>query len=132
MGTRRCAVGNLDSVVTVDNILDRDDSIRAVRHDTPGRDRNRLTGAEGRIRGPAGRGLTDDAQRTGNVGGANGEAVHCRAGKRRQIDTRDRRRSGHPPESVCKRNALIRKRLRVRKHERLRAPEVEYFAHDRA
>ena len=37
---------HLDTVVTLDNILDRDDGIGALRHDPAGRNRHRLAGGQ--------------------------------------------------------------------------------------
>src|SRR5438874_9003684 len=58
---------NLDLVVTLDNILDGDDGIGAVRDDTAGGDCHRLTRAERAVRGSTCRYAIDDRQPTRRI-----------------------------------------------------------------
>ena len=110
---------NVDAVVMGDNILDGDDGIRAVGNGAAGRDRNRLAGAERRIRRAPGRCMRDDGARAGAVGCAHRVAVHRRARERRQVDHRAGVLGEHAPERLRQRDALRRQLPRPLEHEPL-------------
>jgi hypothetical protein len=77
---------DLYCVVVLDNTLHRNDGVRPLRHDGPGRDGHGRSGFEGGgERAPRG-GLADDLQRPRQIARAYGEAVHRRACERREID----------------------------------------------
>ena len=78
--------GDLDAVVLLDNVLDRDDGVGALGYDAARRDRHRLAGGQRARRGAAGGNMPHDRKRSGRVPGAEREAVHRRARKRRQVD----------------------------------------------
>ena len=77
---------NFDVVVIVDNILDGDDSICAVRDDAAGGDSHRLPRLERAGGGSSGRNPLHDGQATRRVDRTNRKAVHRRARERRQVD----------------------------------------------
>ena len=111
---------DVDRVVTLDNVLDGDDGIGALGHDTAGRDRHRLTSSEGALRRAAGGDVRDDRQPAGKVGGPHGVPVHRGAGEGRQVDNRQRRLGGHPSGGVAGSDVFGRQCPRVLEHLRLR------------
>src|SRR5207247_930342 len=70
---------DLDFVVPLDNTLDRDDGIGAVRHDTSGRDRHRLDSPQGTSSGYARHDPSDDGEPAGRISRTDRETVHRRA-----------------------------------------------------
>src|SRR5262249_14984216 len=72
---------NLDRVVIVDNILDGDDDIGALRNGSAGGDSHRLARAQRPIRRAPGGDPRDNWQPARDVRRANREAVHGRARK---------------------------------------------------
>ena len=116
---------SFDLVVTMDNILEGDDGVGAVGDDTAGRDLHRLAGRERARRRTAGGDPLDDRQRPGQVRGANREAVHRRARKRRQVDDGARRLRRDAARRVPDGHVLGREHLRAGEHERLRLLQCE-------
>ena len=78
----------LDNVVLLDNYLHLCDCVGSLRDDGSRRDGDRLAFAERPGERRARRRLADDAQRSRQVGGAHGVAVHRRARERREIHGR--------------------------------------------
>ena len=120
MRAHRQTLRHVDCVVTLDNILDGDDGVGALRHHAARRDRHRLAGAERTRRGPARRDLTDEAKRAGNICRPHREAVHGGARKRREVDERVRRLRGHSSRRVPDGHRLAGQRPSTAEHERLR------------
>jgi hypothetical protein len=77
---------DLDFVVALDNILDRDNGVGLCRHDRSGRDSHSRAGLELRAEGPPRGGLPGDPQLPGQIGGAHGVTVHRGARERREVD----------------------------------------------
>ena len=102
---------NLHFVVMIDNILDGDDGIGAVRDDGAGGDRRRLPGPQFTSRRPPGRDPLDDREDRGRVDRAEREAVHRRAREGRQVDRGDRALRQHASGGLLERHALARERL---------------------
>ena len=117
---------NLDTVVSLDNDLERGDGVGAVGHDTARRDRHRLARGERPAGGAAGGNAGDDGQRSRQVGGAYGEAVHRRAHERRQVDHRPDGGRGHASRSFLDPHRLRRQRLHAGEHARLRLVERQH------
>jgi len=89
----------LECVLRLDNALDRNDRIGSGRNDRPGRDPHRLTRRERPCPWDAAR-CARDRERPRRICGANGEAVHRRARKRRQIRGCQRRLGEHAAEGA--------------------------------
>ena len=77
---------------------------------------------------PGGR-LARDRQRSGQVAGADREAVHGRAAKRRQIDAGDRGLGEHSARGVADRHGFRSERPGVLQDEPDRVVEREEVAH---
>jgi glycosyltransferase involved in cell wall biosynthesis len=122
---------NLDGVVMLDNILDGDDGIRSVGHDSSCRDPHRLPRLQ-RARSRATRGdAEDDRQRAGRVPRTHREPVHRGARKRGQIDECVRGFAEHAPGRLLQRDALRPERLRALEDEALRLLDRQELGHDR-
>ncbi len=110
---------DLDLVVAFDNVLDRDDRIRAVRDDAARRDPEGLALAQRPACGsPRGHPL-GDGQRAGRVCGAEREAVHRRGREGRQVDDGPEVLGGEAAGSVAQLDRLRRQRGRATEHEAL-------------
>ena len=105
-GTGSHMIRDLDSVVTLDNILEGDDGIGSVGNDSARRDRHRLAGPELARGGSAGRDPLNDGQPARSVLRAQREPVHCGAGKRRKIDGRHGRLGQDAPTGHLQRYRL--------------------------
>src|SRR5205823_739111 len=100
-------IANFDCVVMLDNILEGDDGICSVRNDAARRDPHRLPGAKLAGRRSSRRNPERDGQPARRVDGAEGEAVHRRARKRRQVDRRARRLGQNPSRGLLEGEALV-------------------------
>ena len=84
-----CILGNsfvdLHTVVSFDNILDRDDDIGSLRHHAAGCDRHCFPATKRSRRRNSGRDPRNDRQPTRRVARTQGKAVHCGAGKGGQV-----------------------------------------------
>jgi len=121
---------DLDAGVSFDNKLDRHDGIRAVGDDSPGCDRRRfalLEGAPGRA--PGRDLLIGDSELPRGVGCTKGEAVHRRAGKRRQVDTGAGGFRQHTPGNLFERDRLALQRTGALEDEVLRRFQREKLRH---
>ena len=104
----------------LDNILDGDDGIGTFGNDAARRDRHRLAGLERARRGQSCSDPSDDRQRAGRVGRANGEAVHRRARERRQVDRRTSILGEHASGGRAERHRLRRQAAGPRENRRER------------
>ncbi len=111
---RRDGFRDRDAISLEHHTLDRDDGIRAVRHDRAGRDLDRLSRLEPDRRRAAGCRLPDDRQRAGSVGRADGIPVHRRAPKRRYVDRSDNRPGADPTRGRCEGHLFHGKHLDAR------------------
>ncbi|MDX6491165.1 MAG: hypothetical protein QOD43_1410, partial [Gaiellaceae bacterium] len=128
---RRNSVSNLDSVVMFDNILDGDDGIGPVRHHPARGDRHRLACPQLALRRPPGRDPRNDRQCARRIRRAQGEPIHRRARKRRQIDHRGGRFRKHAPGGCLDRNAFRRQRLHALENQALGFLNRQKLGHDR-
>ena len=120
---------DLDLVVTFDNILERDDGIRTLRHDTAGCDPHRLTGAERARHRGAGGDPRDHRKAPGRIRGAQRKAVHRRARERRQIDEGVCILREHAAGRLCNGHALCVERPHPLQDARLSFGEREQLRH---
>jgi len=110
-----------------DNVLDGDDGVGSVGHDTAGCDRHRFPGREGARRRHARSDAGDDRQAARRIRRAYGEPVHRRARERRQVDDGTCVLGEHPAgggrdcdtPTVERRDLLEHARLRLREREQL-------------
>jgi glycosyltransferase involved in cell wall biosynthesis len=122
---------DLDFVVTIDNILERDDGIGAFRDGAPGGDSHGLSRLQGLLRRPARRDSEDHGQHSGRVRRANGEPVHRAARKRRQVDHRAGRFGEHAARGSFERHRLRGQGHGSLEHEALGFIEGQELCHDR-
>jgi dolichol-phosphate mannosyltransferase len=115
----------------LDNDLEGDDGIRAVRDDSSGRDPHRLAGLQRARRRPPCRDAEPHRQRPGGVGRTNREPVHRAARERRQVDHRARRLCEHASGCPLERDRLRRQRHGALEHEVLGFLESQELGHDR-
>ena len=111
---------DLHRVVMLDNVLDGDDGIGSFGNDAARRDRHRLAGLERARRGQSCSDPSDNRQRAGRVGRANGEAVHRRARERRQVDRRTSILGEHASGGRAERHRLRRQAADPRENRRER------------
>jgi glycosyltransferase involved in cell wall biosynthesis len=121
---------NLDFVVTFGNILEGDDGIGSLGDDAAGRDSHRLTRLQDTRRRQAGRDAEDHRQPPGRVRSPKGEAVHCGARKRRQIDYGGGLRDEHASGGSIERHALRREALYALEDEALGLLDRQELGHD--
>ena len=127
----RDRLADLNRVFSIDNVLERDDGIRAVRHDAAGRDAHRLAGLQRARRRPTRGDAEHHRQRPRSVGRANREPVHRAARERRQIDHRRRGLGEHAPGGLLERHPLRRQRFGALENEALGLLERQKLGHDR-
>ena len=120
---------DLDRAVVLDHALDRNDRIRALGHDGARRDRHRLSGCERARRRTTRRDPLDHGQPPGSVAGADGEPVHRRAWKRRQVDRGRRVLREHAARRLGEGNRLRGKRPHAREDLAQRLLEREQGRH---
>ena len=109
---------HLHAVVTLDNVLDRNDGIRSRRHRAAGRDLHRLARLQRSLRRQPGSDPKDDRQLTRDVRRPDRKTVHRRARKRRQVDQRLDVLREHAAGRLGNRNGLGVERLHPREHAR--------------
>ena len=131
VGTGGNGIGNLHFVVMIDNILYGDDGIGPLGNHAAGGDSHRLSRTERLRRRPAGRDPEDNRQRPRRIGGANREAVHRGARKRRKVDLGDRVLGEEPAPSVSDRNGLDGKRPHLGENRRHRLLHGQQLSHRR-
>ena len=107
------------SLSRLDNVLDRDDRIRAVRDDAARRDPEGLALAQRSTRGPSGGHPLRDGQRAGRVRGPEREAVHRRGREGREVDDGMEIFRGEAAGGVAQLDRLRRKRCHTTEHEAL-------------
>ena len=124
-------LADLHCVFIIDNILEGDDGIRALRDDAAGGDPHRLTGLQRLRRRPARGDPKDHRQHPRRVRRAHGEPVHRAARERRQVDHRARRLGEHAARRPLERDRLRRQRRGALEHEALGFLESQELGHDR-
>jgi glycosyltransferase involved in cell wall biosynthesis len=118
---------HVDVTVVLGDVLDRDDRVRAFRHDATRRDRHRVTCTERALRGPPGGNAPGDTEGSGRVGAAYRVAVHRRARERRQVGAGVSGLGEHATERCVELNDLRIERKRLLENERNRVVERDQF-----
>jgi glycosyltransferase involved in cell wall biosynthesis len=114
--------------VALGDLLDRDDGVRAFRHDAAGRDRHRVTRTESPVRRPSGGDAPCNTKRSRCVGAAHGITVHRRARERRQVSAGVGGLREHATERCVERDDFRIERKRPLEYERDRLVERDQFA----
>ena len=129
MSAARNLASNLDLVVMLGNILDRDDGICAFGHDPARRDTHRLSLRKCTFRRFAGSNPGRYPKPARRVRGPNGVAIHCRAWKRRQVDDCPRGLGEHAAGRFFQRNALGWERPRALHNQALSLVDRQQISH---
>ncbi len=116
---------DLNRVVLLDNVLDRDDGVGLVRHDRPGRDGHGTAGLDRASNGCPAADSPTTRSVPGSIGRAHGEAVHRRARERRQVDPGTDVLRADASARLGDRHDLRRKRPGELQHPLLRLLEGE-------